>query len=203
MPNNYDTTIETAKKIFLLNKNDIVLEKFDLKHDEEYLYIKFLSRDYSISLSDAQICQIDNKRNASFNEYLSIFDILCFSKDKPVLKNKWARVNSLPGLTNGVRNENAMYAPYAKYFENKTEELTVALKKLNGIATDKGDVGFILPVFDFFPIYFRFWEKDEDFESQVNFLWDENSLFFVHYETLWYMARALCDRLKEEIELQA
>ncbi|MDR1028500.1 MAG: DUF3786 domain-containing protein [Clostridiales Family XIII bacterium] len=49
------------------------------------------------------------------------------------------------------------------------------------------------------PLYFRFYESDEEFPARITLLWDENTLRFVHYETLYYIAELFFKRLRELI----
>jgi hypothetical protein len=34
----------------------------------------------------------------------------------------------------------------------------------------------------------KFYHSDEDFPAGLTFLWDENTLQFIHYETVFYIA---------------
>ena len=49
----------------------------------------------------------------------------------------------------------------------------------------------------FFPVLLRFWEADDEFPAQLQFLWDRNSMRYLTYETSFYTHRAILDRLLE------
>ena len=42
-----------------------------------------------------------------------------------------------------------------------------------------------------------FWAGDEEFAPRMRFLWDENSLQYLRYETMHYLLGVLRQRLKE------
>ena len=46
----------------------------------------------------------------------------------------------------------------------------------------------------------RFSESDEDFDAEIQFLWDENTLQYMHFETLWYVMSHIVRRLMEEAD---
>ena len=43
----------------------------------------------------------------------------------------------------------------------------------------------------------RFWEADDEFPAQLQFLWDRNSMRYLTYETSFYTHGAILDRLLE------
>jgi len=49
----------------------------------------------------------------------------------------------------------------------------------------------------FFPVLLRFWEQDDEFPAQLQFLWDRNSMRYLTYETSFYTHGAILDRLLE------
>jgi hypothetical protein len=52
-----------------------------------------------------------------------------------------------------------------------------------------------LPLFDFLPVVFQFWSADDDFPASIQLLWDKNTTDFMHFETVWYAAGYVLDRL--------
>ena len=65
------------------------------------------------------------------------------------------------------------------------------MTELNGIVLSR------LPVLPFFPVLLRFWEADDEFSAQLQFLWDRNSMRYLTYETSFYTHGAILDRLLE------
>ena len=71
-------------------------------------------------------------------------------------------------------------------------------RRLGGTPTDgPGDFSAVLPVLPFFPVLLRFWEADDEFPAQLQFLWDRNSMRYLTYETSFYTHGAILDRLLE------
>ena len=54
-----------------------------------------------------------------------------------------------------------------------------------------------MPVFEDLELVLRFWFGDEEFAPRMRFLWDENSLQYLKYETMHYLLGVLRQRLKE------
>ena len=54
-------------------------------------------------------------------------------------------------------------------------------KRLTG-----ADLAWEIPVFQELSIALFFWEGDEEFAPRLRFLWDENALMYIKYETMYY-----------------
>ena len=52
-----------------------------------------------------------------------------------------------------------------------------------------------LPLFDFMPVILQFYESDEEFPPGVKLMWDENVTDYMKYETVWYAAGFIYNRL--------
>ena len=55
-------------------------------------------------------------------------------------------------------------------------------------------------MFPFLPVQLRFWDADEEFPAQLRFLWDRNTLKFLHFETVYYVIGHLLGKLAAEDE---
>ena len=137
---------------------------------------------------------------ASFEVSMSIYDMLCHSKERPVLSGEWVTIHSLYGVK-GSKGHVGLLEKYAKLIDGKTDRMLEICAAMGGKkSSGKEDAGSILPVFDFFPIYLQFWESDEDFPAQLQILLDGNAANFVYYETMWYMIMHICDRIEQGIK---
>lgn len=200
---NYDMMAEQVRELFLQYDQQIMIDKFNLKYDEEYLYPVLLRTEYRINRLNGKVTYPTEtgEQLAGYNEVMSIFDMLCYSGDRPVsLSGSWESMGNLSGIKGGIRKDGSILNSSAQFFSGKTEELTRACIDLGGTPGKKGDVSFIFPVFDFFPVYFQFWEADDEFPAHVSFFMDKNALQFAHYETLWFMLLFLVGRLREKME---
>ena len=132
---------------------------------------------------------------APFAAAMSIYDVLCRSEKTPVLSGAFVPTMELHGIMGSNSVHENLNEREAAFFSGKGEALAAACRALGGTPGEKGDVCFRIPVFPFFPAELRFWEADEEFPAQLQFFWDANALAFVHYETLWYIAAAVKERL--------
>ena len=53
--------------------------------------------------------------------------------------------------------------------------------------------------FDGLRIAVQFWHGDEEFAPRLRYLWDENALRYLRYETTWFATGLLMQRLREHM----
>ena len=197
---NYDVTRDRVEKEFLKYNQDSMIEKFHLEHDDGFLYIRFLARDYRIGRTTGRVERLAGAVHAGFNEVMTIFDVLCASKPDCRLSGQFVRVNDLDGIPRTARLGDNLFDGSAKAFTHRTEALKAACQRLGGTAGNVGDVSYQIPLFDFFPVTLQFWDGDEEFGAVLKIMWDRRTLDFMRYETTWYAAGHLLERLEEEME---
>ena len=76
--------------------------------------------------------------------------------------------------------------------------LSAACEKLNGIRTGKGDVAYLIPMFDFLNCQIQFWNSDEEFDASLQIFLDKHMQQYMHYETMYFAVGHLLKRLSEE-----
>ncbi len=201
---NYDVTRDRTELRFLEYDQQNMIEKFHLEHDEHYLYLKFVGRDYRIDRAAGRIewseDGFDHAVHAGFNEVLSICDVLCDSKEGCRLSGNFVKANNLKGTVRSSGLGEDLYGNYAKYFDGRTGALERACEALGGQKQKIGDVSYLLHPFSFLPLVLQFWESDEEFPASLKFMWDENTLDFLRYETTYYVLGHVLNRLKEQME---
>ena len=181
---NYDKARDATAAAFLRYDQETMIRKFGLAHDEDALYIAFVARDYRVDRQTGTVTWAsDPSHTASYNEAMSIYDVLCDSKPLCHLSHQWANVASLCAIQGGT------LAKDGDFFKNR---------RLHGTPQPKGDVAYELPLFPFLPLILRFWEADEDFPASMQVLVDKNTLDYLHYETLMFALSHLMTRLVEE-----
>ncbi len=201
---NYDITKEKMQTEFLKYDQERMIEKFGLRHDEAYLYIRFVGRDYRVSRDSGKVEWSEDgfvhKEDGSFEEAMSIYDVLCYSKEGCHLSERFARINNMKGTvhSNGL-GDSSTNAP-ARFFDSREEALRRACESLGGQREAVGEVAYRIPTFDFLPVILQFWHSDEEFPPSLQLLWDENILSFMHYETTYYTAGHLLRRIQELME---
>ena len=201
MRDNYAITTARAAQLFLGYDSAAMAEKFALPLDEAYLYITFVAAPYRVSRRTGLVERLggDAPVPAGFNESLTIYDVLCDSKPGCRLSGRYCRVNSLPGVAQTAGLGNDLFDSYAGRFDRDPAALARACEALGGTELPGADVGYALPLFPFLPVQLRFWRSDEEFPPSLQLLWDEYALQFMRYETTYYAAGHLFDRLCGEI----
>ena len=198
MRNNYDIQAEQARELFLSYDQEFACRRLGLPYDEDAISLRFLGEPVTVRRSDGQVFGADGNK-ADFSTVMSVYDVLCRSRETPVLKGEFVPITAL----NRIHGTHPVHENFngkdAAFFAGKTEALRSACLRRGGQLWGNGDVSCILPIFDFFPVRLCFWDADDEFPASLQFFWDANALGFAHYETLWYMSGALTRKLMQEI----
>ncbi len=203
--NNYEQMRDQMRDHFLDYDQEAMIRKFDLKHDDGYLYISFFGREYRIGRENGLVEWSSDGfitcKQGDYNESMTIYDVLCCSEPDCSLSGKFALSGSLKGIIHTGWNVGGgtMFRGSAEFLQQNAEHLSKACERLGGVPDGRGDVAYRLPMFAFLPIQFCFWLADDEFPAEIKIFWDSNVLSFMHYETLWFAAGHLMRRLREEI----
>ncbi|MBS6397593.1 MAG: DUF3786 domain-containing protein [Clostridiales bacterium] len=178
-----------------------MIRKFSLKHDKDFLFIRFAGREYRIDRKSGRVEWYSGKEkeyiHAGYNESMTIFDVLAWSKPNCHLDGHYAAMQNLRGITRSASAVGNIFAGQAGSFAGRCEELREACRKLGGMPGENGDVSSIIPLFDFLPVILQFWDADEEFDAVLKFMWDYNTTDFMHFETIAFATGHLINRLKE------
>jgi len=205
MKDNYLEMRNRMRGYFLEFDQQTMIQRFSLKHDEAFIYIRFVRRDYRIGRMNGVVEWSEDDfitcTEAGYNDSMSIYDVLCCSKPGCCLSGRFAPDSSLKGTvyTGSSAKSDLKLFDCAEKFSLNADKLKAACERLGGTPEGKGDVAYRIPVYEFLPIRFALWHADEDFPAEIRILWDENVLSFMHYETLWFIKGHLLSRLQEEM----
>ena len=194
MQSNYDKQVCIARELFLKYEQQDMIDKYDLEYDEDYIYLMFIGDRYRISRENGEVEVFGKAVEAyepckDFNVVMSLYDVLCYPKGTPALANEWCPLNGLQ-VTMSSPSADVFNQKYADRFAENTDVLRQVCRELDGAplqVSAGADVCCQLDLFPFFPIQFRFWDKDDEFPANIQLLWDRNSLKFMHFETLYYV----------------
>ena len=94
---NYEKQVYTGRELFLKYNQDKLIEKYGLKHDEEYLYLKYIETEYRINRRNGAIEYATGEEWTDCREYtvvMTIYDFLCCSGQEilPPLTGQWQPV---------------------------------------------------------------------------------------------------------------
>lgn len=197
---NYDLMAEAARLEFLKWDQEQVISKLKVEHDDDFIYIPFFDQRHSISRSDGHVIRLSDGNPAGFNAVMSIYDALCYSKPGAMISGEWKTLRNLSPHSNFGASGKDMHRQKAEKYSGQVEQLKKACESLGGRPESKADVGYRLNVFPFLPMLFQFWEGDEEFSPKLSFLFDANTMDFIHFETAWYVADALLQLLDKKFD---
>lgn len=199
--NNYERQAENAKALFLRYDQQKIIEKFDLEHDGDYLYLPVLDLHYRIHRRTAAVERREGageyEDGGSFHEVLTIFDALCWSREDRRLSGEWVSTAALGNQVHGSSGFQGFREQAARMAADRLPEV---LEAMGGVRMPRGEPGYRLMAFPFLPVYFQYWRADEEFPAQIQLYWDRNTTRIIHYETVYYLADLLLERILTLLE---
>lgn len=201
---NYEIMRNQMRREFIKYDQTKMIRKYSLKSDKEYIYIDFVLRHYRINRRNGIVewskDHFETTVEADYNESMTIYDVLCYSKDNCSLYGNYCPVNMLKGIVKSATLGESMFQKAADEFNGKLKELEFACSILGEKINIKGDMAAKLYPFSFLPIIIQYWEADDEFPANLKFMFDENILEYMHYETIFFMMGHLVTRIKEVME---
>ena len=200
MASNYEKMLQGAQALFLKKDQPGMIARWGLAHDDDWLYVRYFGERLRIHRRTAALESLEGAgtfRPGNYvNEGMVLFDLLTLSPDRPRTAGRWASISTLGGIIGAGHDRTLSNEPTAAKFAGREDALRAACARLHGTPLGKADVGYAIPVFEDFGIWFQYWEGDDEFPANIKYLFDENALRFMHYETLWYVMNSLADRLE-------
>ena len=191
--NNYDRMLDAARRRFLEYDPLALAVKPGVTDGGEYLATCFLGQQTRICKADGAVF-LDGKP-ANFEEGLSVYDWLCDRSADAAASESFCPVSSLPGVYVGGSGLSISHESLAKAIDADPAAFARACEQLGASRVDMGDLGFRLHIFPDLPMCLKFYFGDEEFPPSLTLLWDKNTLQFVRYETVYYIAACLVARL--------
>lgn len=198
---NYDLQVDIGKRIFLEYDQELLIRKFLLEADEQYIYLTYLNTPCRISRRDGGIEEYIEgvwKECRSFSTVMTIYDLLCYHKGEttPDLSGQWCAVGNF--VVTGVTNTETFTKKYAAKLDGHIEQLKAAVHSLGGVLQERmagADLTCKFQVTPFFPVLLQFWEGNEEFPPKLMLLWARNTDQLIHFETTFYLQGDLLERL--------
>lgn len=199
--NNYLVQSQQAKQLFLTYDQDALIRKFRLSFDDTYLYVTMLHTLYRIHRAtgdlEKQMGSAWEDAN-TFEEVLSLYDLLCDSREDRYLSGRWKNMTSFGLMFHQNLLENAR-DPWAEKFQDNLNLFRKACLALGGEPLSSGDAAYAIELFDGLQIGVQLWLGDEEFPPNLRFLWDENATMYIRYETMFYARGILLERIAQEM----
>ncbi len=191
--NNYDVMRRAAEARFCTYDLNKIMENFYVFRENDHICTTFLGEPVRIGIHTGALTV--GGRPGNFGETLTIFDWLCDRKPGAVASGEFCPVSSLPGvLVSGGNLVMNLDALAAKVDQDPAAFLR-ACEALGGEPTGAGDMGFEILAFPDLPLQVKFYHADDEFPASMTLLWDKNTLQFIRYETVYYLAGCLRQRL--------
>lgn len=199
---NYAAAAAAAKRFFQNYDQEALARKLRARMDGQWLYVSFLGEPIRLRRSSG-----DMERQVkgswvpadSFSDVMTLLDLICDSREDRFPSGKWKNMASFGLQFHENLLENAR-DPWAERLEREQAAFSRACAALGGTPFPHGDLAWCLEVFDGLKLVIQLWFGDEDFPAQVRWLWDENALMYLRYETMYYCIGALKARLAEYME---
>ncbi len=200
--NNYQIQAGQAKALFLRYNQQALIRKLGLRAESDWLYTAMLHTPYRIhrETGDVQRMEAGNWVDGNgFEEVMTLLDLVCDSREGRFLTGRWKNQRDF-GLQFHQNLLESPSDPWARRFESQPEAFRAACQALGGQSLPFGDICYAVPLFDGLSIAVQLWFGDEEFPPNLRFLWDENALMYLRYETMYYAKDLLLQRIREKME---
>lgn len=201
---NYAIQVQQAKALFLTYDQEALIRKFQLRADEAYLYPILLGDVYRLSRTTGDLERLVNGNwvdGNSHGEVMTLLDILCDAKADRRLSGRW---NSMQNF--GMQFHQSLLedrpGPAAEFFNRDPHCFQKRCEALGGTPVSGGDMSYAIPLFGGLAICVQLWLGDEEFAPRLRYLWDENALQYIRYETMYYAVGLLLSRLTQGVLCQ-
>ena len=195
---NYEKLLEDWRQRFLQMDARALLRRLPELHDEgTYLTISHFGRRFGISRASGEIVCTDGG-TATQTEKLNIYTLLYYGKPEAALRGEWVSFGNLRGAAPFAPAFRAgVQASFARTFAGQEALLRKAAADLGARPLPSTGTAFEADAFACIPVRFYFWEGDEEFPAQANFLFDAGTPDFIHVESVVTIASAGLTRLAE------
>lgn len=200
MENNYAIQALRARERFLTYDQEGLIRKLSLPFDDTFLYPTLLATPYRIHRATGEIGrQTENGWvPAGYDEVMTLLDLVCDSREDRVLRHRWKAMGEFGHLFHQSLLEGE--DPWARKFQDSPEAFCRACQALGGRRLSQGDIAYAIELFDGLPIALVLWFGDEEFPPALRFLWDENALQYLKYETMYFARNLLLEAISGNME---
>ena len=191
MMDNYALALQAARRRFLGYPESCWTGRAGVTVAGDRLTTTFLGRPAAVSLTTGEVFLPPADRPADYAEALSIYDWLCDSPPDARAAGEYCPVTSLPGVYVGGGGLTIGGTALAQAIEDRADGFFKAVEALGGRPIPLGDLGAKIPIFPGLSMCLKFYHEDDEFPPTLTLLWDKNTLAFLRYETVYYIASCL------------
>ena len=195
--NNYLIQARQAKERFLTYDQNALIAKLDLQYDADHLYVPMLSQVYRIRRDSGDMERETGRGwvdGNTYEEVMTLLDLICDSREDRFVSGRWKNMTSFGLMFHQHLLEDAR-DPWAEKFQADQEGFRRACLALGGTPLPNGDIAYAIELFDGLRIAVQLWLGDDEFPPNLRFLWDENALMYIKYDTMYFAKTLLLTRL--------
>ena len=166
---NYEKAKHRGEELFLQYDQEKMIRKFGLRFDDDFLYVDdFLRRDYRVNRATGVFeWSVDGEtwQEAAFNDAMTLYDILCFSEDDCHPSGEYSQVPNLVRVSgrNNMFAGQGIFKEMSEKWADRMDALDRACRSMGGIPAAKGDLAYLIPMYQGLNILVRFYEADDEF----------------------------------------
>lgn len=193
---NYTIQARMARERFLSYDQEALIRKLGIPREEIWLSVTLLSTPCRIHRKTGEIQALSEGQWQETEDYatvMTLLDLVCDSREDRFLTGRWKSMRDFGHQFHRQLLEEA--DPWAERFQAQPDRLRKACQALGGHPLPQGDIAYAIELFDGLEIAIQFWFGDEEFPSNLRFLWDENALMYLKYETMYFAKDLLLQRL--------
>lgn len=195
---NYDILQERMRLQLASMDSDEIASRTGLPRQGDILHLQLLNVHYEVNLKDGTI-SCPNGEKVAPNAAMIIYDLLGYSARDAFPTGQYTQLQNLAGThTASTYAGHGFFERIAPELDACPERLVQACERLGGEPYGKGDISFRIPVYKDLKIQVAFWHSDDEFPASYIIMPDKNTLSYLHYETIWYLATHLTNVIMEE-----
>ena len=199
---NYLIQANQAKQHFLTYDQERLVRKLGARSDKQYIYVTFLNDPYRLERTTGDFQRWDGTAwvdGNSFAEVMTLLDMICDSREDRFISGRWKSMSDFGLMFHQNLLEDRKDAA-ADIFNRDPEGFRRACIAMGGQPIPGADIGYAIALFDGLRIGVQFWHGDDEFYPRLRYLWDENALQYIRYETMHYVIPLMLKRLKEKMK---
>ena len=198
---NYKIQASQAKQHFLTYDQDRLIKKLKANADEQYIYVQFLREPYRLDRNTGDVERyLEGKwvDGNSFGEVMTLLDLICDSREDRWLTGRWRSMGDM-GMQFHQNLLEEKRDKMADLVEKNPDRFRRACGAMGGRSIPGADISYAIELFDGLEICIQFWFGDDEFYPRLRYLWEENALQYLRYETMYYAVGLLQQRLREKM----
>ena len=191
---NYEKMQEAARCRFLEYDCDALCRRVGVTAGGSSVCTRFLGQPVEISRRTGEITVGGAK--ASFSQALTLYVWLCDGQKDAKPAFRFCKISSLPGVYVSGSGLGISGDSVASLIEGNREGFLELCRQMNGWEVTGADLAVVIWPLPDLPMMLKFYGADEEFPATLALLWDENTLRFLRYETVFYLAGCLLRRIR-------